>query len=75
MIYTDQERPQSARGSSHRPYSPWCSLRQYFFFFTVSFRLASLAAWRCAAVKWKSFAAMAASGVVCSLFFEQSFPG
>ena len=39
----------------------------------MSFGLASLAALAVRRSQWKSFAAMAASGVVCSLFFGQSF--
>ncbi|MFR4335067.1 MAG: hypothetical protein ACLT3D_03425 [Lawsonibacter sp.] len=58
------------RGPAH----PLVSLlRRYFFFFTVSLGLASLAALAVRRSQWKSFAAMAASGVVCSLFFGQSF--
>ena len=74
VIYTDQERPQSARGIlTGALLTLVFLLRRYFFFFTVSFGLASLAALAVRRSQWKSFAAMAASGVVCSLFFGQSF--
>ena len=74
VIYTDQERPQSARGIlTGALLTLVFLLRRYFFFFTVSLGLASLAALAVRRSQWKSFAAMAASGVVCSLFFGQSF--
>ena len=74
VIYTDQERPQSARGIlTGALLTLVFLLRRYFFFFTVSFGLASLAALAVRRSQWKSFAAMAASGMACSLFFGQSF--
>ena len=48
VIYTDQERPQSARGIlTGALLTLVFLLRRYFFFFTVSFGLASLAALAC----------------------------
>ena len=74
VIYTDESRPQAARGIlTGALLTLVFLLRRYFFFFTVSFGLASLAALAVRRSQWKSFAAMAASGVVCSLFFGQSF--
>ena len=74
VIYTDESRPQGARGIlTGALLTLVFLLRRYFFFFTVSFGLAALAALAVRRSQWKSFAALCASGVVCSLFFGQSF--
>ena len=74
VVYTDESRPQGARGIlTGALLTLVFLLRRYFFFFTVSFGLAALAALAVRRSQWKSFAALCASGVVCSLFFGQSF--
>ena len=74
VIYTDERRPQGARGIlTGALLTLVFLLRRYFFFFTVSFGLAALLALAVRRSQWKSFVALCASGAVCSLFFGQSF--
>lgn len=74
VIYTDHSRPQGARGVLTGTLLVLVFLlRRYFFFYTVSFGLASFAALAADRKQWKSFAALVGTGVVCSLFFGQSF--
>ena len=74
VIYTDESRPQGARGIlTGALLTLVFLLRRYFFFFTVSFGLAALLALAVRRSQWKSFVALCASGAVCSLFFGQSF--
>ena len=74
VIYTDRSRPQGARGILAGALLVLVFLlRRYFFFFTVSFGLAAFAALAADRKQWKSFAALVGTGVVCSLYFGQSF--
>ena len=74
VIYTDERRPQGARGIlTGALLTLVFLLRRYFFFFTVSFGLAALLALAVRRSQWKSFVALCASGAACSLFFGQSF--
>lgn len=74
VIYTDERRPQGARGIlTGALLTLVFLLRRYFFFFTVSFGLAALLALAVRRNQWKSFIALCASGAVCALFFGQSF--
>ena len=74
VIYTDESRPQGARGMlTGALLTLVFLLRRYFFFFTVSFGMAALAALAVRRDQRKSFAALCASGVVCALFFGQGF--
>ena len=76
VLYTDERRPQGARGIlTGALLTLVFLLRRYFFFFTVSFGLAALLALAVRRSQWKSFVALCASGAVCSLFFGQSLPG
>ena len=74
LIYTDESRPQAARGIlAGGLLTLVFLLRRYFFFFTVSFGLAALVALAVRRSQWKSFLTMAVTGVGFSLFFGQSF--
>lgn len=74
LLYTDESRPQAARGVlAGGLLTLVFLLRRYFFFFTVSFGLAALAALLVRRSQWKSFLAMAVTGIGFSLFFGQSF--
>ena len=74
VIYTDERRPQGARGIlTGALLTLVFLLRRYFFFFTASFGVAALLALAVRRSQWKSFVALCASGAVCSLFFGQSF--
>ena len=74
VIYTDRSRPQGARGVLTGALLVLVFLlRRYFFFYTVSFGLAAFAALAMDRKQWKSFAALVGTGVVCSLYFGQSF--
>ena len=74
VIYTDRSRPQGARGVLTGALLVLVFLlRRYFFFYTVSFGLAAFAALAADRKQWKSFAALVGTGVVCSLYFGQSF--
>lgn len=74
VLYTDEDRPQGARGLlTGALLALVFLLRRYFFFFTVSFGLAALAALAVRRSQWRSFAATFGSGAVCALFFGQSF--
>ncbi len=74
VIYTDRSRPQGARGVLTGTLLVLVFLlRRYFFFYTVSFGLAAFIALAADRRQWKSFAALAGTGVVCSLYFGQSF--
>ena len=74
VIYTDRSRPQGARGILTGALLVLVFLlRRYFFFYTVSFGLAAFAALAADRKQWKSFAALVGTGVVCSLYFGQSF--
>ena len=74
VIYTDRSRPQGARGILTGALLVLVFLlRRYFFFYTVSFGLAAFAALAVDRKQWKSFAALVGTGVVCSLYFGQSF--
>ena len=73
-FYTDDSRPQSARGIlTGALLCLMFLLRRYFFFFTVSFGLAALAALALRRRNWRLFCSMALSGAGCALFFGQSF--
>ena len=74
LIYTDESRPQAARGIlTGGLLTLVFLLRRYFFFFTVSFGLAALAALAVRRSQRRSFLALAVTGVGFSLFFGQSF--
>ena len=74
VIYTDRSRPQGARGVLTGALLVLVFLlRRYFFFYTVSFGLAAFAALAADRKQGKSFAALVGTGVVCSLYFGQSF--
>lgn len=74
LIYTDESRPQAARGIlTGGLLTLVFLLRRYFFFFTVSFGIAAFLALLIRRSQWKSFLTMAVTGVGFSLFFGQSF--
>ena len=74
LIYTDESRPQAARGIlTGGLLTLVFLLRRYFFFFTVSFGVAAFLALLVRRSQWKSFWTMAVTGVGFSLFFGQSF--
>lgn len=74
LIYTDESRPQAARGILTGGLLILVFLlRRYFFFFTVSFGVAAFLALLARRSQWKSFLTMAVTGVGFSLFFGQSF--
>ena len=74
VIYTDESRPQAARGIlTGGLLTLVFLLRRYFFFFTVSFGIAAFLALLVRRSQWKSFLTMAVTGVGFSLFFGQSF--
>ena len=74
IIYTDRSRPQGARGVlTAMLLVLMFLLRRYFFFFTVSFGFAAFASLLADRKQWKSFAALVATGLACSLYFGQSF--
>lgn len=74
LIYTDESRPQAARGIlAGALLTLVFLLRRYFFFFTVSFGVAAFLALLVKRSQWKSFLTMAVTGVGFSLFFGQSF--
>ncbi len=74
LIYTEEDRPQAARGILTAGLLTLVFLlRRYFFFFTVSFGLAALAALAVRRSQWKSFLTMAVTGAGFSLFFGQDF--
>lgn len=74
VIYTDESRPQRARGIlTGALLALVFLLRRYFFFFTAAFGVAALIALVIRRDQWKSFVALFASGAVCALFFGQSF--
>ena len=74
LIYTDESRPQAARGIlAGALLTLVFLLRRYFFFFTVSFGVAAFLALLVRRSQWKSFLTMAVTGVGFSLFFGQSF--
>ncbi|WP_297209184.1 hypothetical protein [uncultured Flavonifractor sp.] len=74
LLYTDESRPQTARGIlAGGLLTLVFLLRRYFFFFTVSFGLAALLALAVRRSQWKSFLALAVTGLGFSLFFGQSF--
>lgn len=74
VIYTDESRPQAARGIlTGGLLTLVFLLRRYFFFFTVSFGIAAFLALLVRRSQWKSFLSMAVTGVGFSLFFGQSF--
>jgi len=73
-VYTDERRPQTARGIlTGGLLTLIFLLRRYFFFFTASFALAAFAALAARRTQWRCFAAFAAAGLGCSLFFGQGF--
>lgn len=74
LLYTDESRPQAARGIlAGGLLTLVFLLRRYFFFFTVSFGIAAFLALLVRRSQWRSFLAMAVTGVGFSLFFGQSF--
>lgn len=74
LIYTDESRPQAARGVlTGALLTLVFLLRRYFFFLTVSFGVAAFLALLVRRSQWKSFLIMAVTGVGFSLFFGQSF--
>ncbi|WP_130869118.1 hypothetical protein [Intestinimonas massiliensis (ex Afouda et al. 2020)] len=74
LIYTDESRPQAARGIlTGGLLTLVFLLRRYFFFFTVSFGVAAFLALLVRRTQWRSFLTMAVTGVGFSLFFGQSF--
>ena len=74
LIYTDESRPQAARGIlTGALLTLVFLLRRYFFFLTVSFGVAAFLALLVRRNQWRSFLTMAVTGVGFSLFFGQNF--